>query len=80
MPKRRQTAPARPSPIQLSLFAEAASLIRVRPSATSFAITASRSGPIYSVAHCCSANGGVSAPKAASGSIRILIQGLRSTR
>ena len=31
MPKRRKTAPARPSPIQLPLFAEAASLIRVQP-------------------------------------------------
>jgi predicted DNA-binding WGR domain protein len=30
MPKRRKTAPARPAPIQLPLFAEAASLIRVR--------------------------------------------------
>ena len=31
MPKRRKTAPARPTPIQLPLFAEAATLIRVRP-------------------------------------------------
>ena len=31
MPKRRRTRPARPAPIQLPLFAEAASLIRVRP-------------------------------------------------
>src|ERR1700712_5142008 len=30
MPKRRKTAPARAAPIQLPLFAEAASLIRVR--------------------------------------------------
>jgi predicted DNA-binding WGR domain protein len=30
MPKRRTMAPARPVPIQLPLFAEAASLIRVR--------------------------------------------------
>ena len=30
MPKRRKTAPARPAPIQLALFAEAASLIRIR--------------------------------------------------
>jgi predicted DNA-binding WGR domain protein len=31
MPKRRKTAPVRPVPIQLPLFAEAATLIRVRP-------------------------------------------------
>jgi len=31
MPKRRQTRPSRPAPVQLPLFAEAASLIRVRP-------------------------------------------------
>jgi predicted DNA-binding WGR domain protein len=31
MPKRRRIAPVRPAPIQLPLFAEAASLIRVRP-------------------------------------------------
>ena len=31
MPKRRQLAPARPHPIQLALFAEAASLARVEP-------------------------------------------------
>lgn len=31
MPKRRQPRPARPAPVQLPLFAEAASLIRVRP-------------------------------------------------
>jgi predicted DNA-binding WGR domain protein len=31
MPKRAQKAPARPAPIQLPLFAEAASLVRIRP-------------------------------------------------
>ncbi len=31
MPKRTQKAPARPVPIQLPLFAEAASLVRIRP-------------------------------------------------
>jgi predicted DNA-binding WGR domain protein len=31
MPKPRSTPPARPAPTQLSLFAEAASLVRVRP-------------------------------------------------
>jgi predicted DNA-binding WGR domain protein len=31
MPKRRKNAPARPIPIQLPLFAQAASLVRVRP-------------------------------------------------
>lgn len=31
MPKRRKSAPVRLTPIQLPLFAEAASLIRVRP-------------------------------------------------
>ena len=31
MPKRRETTPARPALIQLPLFAEAATLIRVRP-------------------------------------------------
>jgi predicted DNA-binding WGR domain protein len=31
MPKRRQTGPVQPAPIQLPLFEEAASLIRVRP-------------------------------------------------
>jgi predicted DNA-binding WGR domain protein len=31
MPKRRKTPPARPVPIQLPLFAEAANLVRVRP-------------------------------------------------
>jgi predicted DNA-binding WGR domain protein len=31
MPKRYQKPPARPAPIQLPLFAEAASLVRVRP-------------------------------------------------
>ena len=36
MPKRRPTAPARPIPIQLLLFAEAASLIRVRPERNEF--------------------------------------------
>jgi predicted DNA-binding WGR domain protein len=36
MPKRCKTAPARPAPIQLSLFAEAASLIRVRPERNEF--------------------------------------------
>ena len=30
-PKRRKTRPARPAPIQLPLFAEAAWLVRVRP-------------------------------------------------
>ncbi len=34
MPKRRRTAP--PAPIQLPLFAEAASLIRVRPERNEF--------------------------------------------
>jgi hypothetical protein len=29
--KRRTTAPARPTPIQLPLFAETASLVRIRP-------------------------------------------------
>jgi predicted DNA-binding WGR domain protein len=33
MPTRRKTAPARPTSIQLPLFAEAASLVRIRPSA-----------------------------------------------
>ena len=31
MPRRPKTGPVRPAPIQLPLFAEAASLIRVRP-------------------------------------------------
>ena len=31
MPKRRQTRSGRPAPIQLPLFAEAASLVRIRP-------------------------------------------------
>jgi predicted DNA-binding WGR domain protein len=31
MPKRRKSTPARPAPIQLPLFAETASLVRVRP-------------------------------------------------
>ncbi|MBV9783715.1 MAG: WGR domain-containing protein [Acidisphaera sp.] len=31
MPRRRQTRPARPPPIQLPLFAEAATLVRIRP-------------------------------------------------
>src|SRR3978361_2538664 len=31
MPKRRKHAPARPTPIQLPLFAETASLVRIRP-------------------------------------------------
>ena len=31
MPKRRKTACARPTPIQLPLFAETASLVRIRP-------------------------------------------------
>jgi predicted DNA-binding WGR domain protein len=31
MPKRARKAPARPVPVQLPLFAEAASLVRVRP-------------------------------------------------
>jgi hypothetical protein len=31
MPKRKTMAPARPAPIQLPLFAETASLVRVRP-------------------------------------------------
>jgi predicted DNA-binding WGR domain protein len=31
MPKRRKTAPAWPAPIQLPLFAETASLVRIRP-------------------------------------------------
>jgi hypothetical protein len=30
MPRRANKAPARPTPIQLTLFAEAASLVRVR--------------------------------------------------
>lgn len=36
MPKRRRTRPAHPTPIQLPLFAEAASLIRVRPERNEF--------------------------------------------
>jgi predicted DNA-binding WGR domain protein len=31
MPRRRKPAPVRPAPIQLPLFSEAASLVRVRP-------------------------------------------------
>src|ERR1700712_463325 len=31
MPRRRKLAPARPIPIQLPLFAETASLVRIRP-------------------------------------------------
>ncbi len=31
MPRRRQTRPARPTPIQLPLFTEAAALVRIRP-------------------------------------------------
>jgi predicted DNA-binding WGR domain protein len=31
MPKRRKPAPGRPTPIQLPLFAETASLVRIRP-------------------------------------------------
>jgi predicted DNA-binding WGR domain protein len=36
MPKRRKTAPARPAPIQLPLFPEAASLIRVHVECNEF--------------------------------------------
>jgi predicted DNA-binding WGR domain protein len=36
MPKRRKTGPGRPAAIQLPLFAEAASLIRVRPERNEF--------------------------------------------
>lgn len=36
MPKRRRTRPVSPAPIQLPLFAEAASLIRVRPERNEF--------------------------------------------
>jgi predicted DNA-binding WGR domain protein len=36
MPKRRKTHPGRTAPIQLPLFAEAASLIRVRPERNEF--------------------------------------------
>jgi predicted DNA-binding WGR domain protein len=36
MPKRRKKAPARPVPIQLPLFADAASLVRVRPDRNEF--------------------------------------------
>ena len=31
MPRRRKRAPARPTPIQLPLFVETASLVRIRP-------------------------------------------------
>ena len=31
MPKRRETRPAPPAPVQLPLFADAASLVRIRP-------------------------------------------------
>ena len=31
MPKRRESAPARPAPIQLPLFAEATTLVRTLP-------------------------------------------------
>ena len=36
MPKRRNPRPSRPAPVQLPLFAEAASLIRVRPEHNEF--------------------------------------------
>jgi len=36
MPKHRQSRPVRPAPIQLPLFAEEASLIRVRPERNEF--------------------------------------------
>jgi predicted DNA-binding WGR domain protein len=36
MPKRRKAGPGRPAPIQLPLFAEAASLTRVRPERNEF--------------------------------------------
>ena len=36
MPRRRQPGPERPAPVQLPLFAEAASLVRVRPERNEF--------------------------------------------
>ena len=36
MPRRRKSGPERPAPVQLPLFAEAASLIRVRPERNEF--------------------------------------------
>ncbi len=36
MPKRRNTRPSRSAPVQLPLFTEAASLIRVRPERNEF--------------------------------------------
>ena len=71
MPKRSKPHSAPPVPVQLPLFAEAASLIRVRPERNDGASTGWRSGPTCSAAPCCSASGAASAPKAAAGSIRI---------
>ena len=80
MPKRARLASACPVAIQLLMFPDAASLIRIRADATSGASTVWRSGPICSVGRCCWGNGAASALKADAGWIRTPITAQPSTR
>jgi hypothetical protein len=74
MPKRRKTAPARAAPIQLPLFAEAATLIRLRPERNEWRFYRLEVWPDPFGKPSFRANGAASAPQASANSIRIPIQ------
>ena len=80
MPKCARLASAYPVAIQLPLFPDAASLIRIRPDATGGASTVWKSGPICSVARCCCGNRAASASKADAGWMRTQITAQQSMR
>ena len=67
MPKRSKSRFAPPVPVQLPLFAEAASLIRVRPERNEWRFYRMEVWPDLFGRACCSASGAASAPEAADG-------------
>jgi hypothetical protein len=79
MPKRRKTAPARPTPIQLPLFAETASLVRILPALHDWRYYRMEIWPDLFGRALLVRQWGASAPKAVAGSTRIPIQVRRST-
>ena len=77
MPKRSKSQFAPPVPVQLPLFAEAASLIRVRPEHNEWRFYRMKVWPDL-FARALLLRGAVSAPKAAAGWIRIPTRALPS--
>jgi hypothetical protein len=79
MPRRAKTPPA-PPPVQLPLFAETASLVRIRPALNEWRFYRMEVWPDCSAARCWFGSGAASALKVIAGSIPIPIPAPRSTR